>query len=62
MLNLAKLEFVVLDIIGKNYMLWIIDVEIDLESMGILDTIKENNTSSKQDKANKINDISSSTS
>ena len=43
MTNLAKLEFVALDITGKNYMSWILDVEMYLQSMGLIDTIKENN-------------------
>ena len=43
MLNLTKLEFVALDIMRKNYMSWIIDVEIHLESMGLNETIKEGN-------------------
>lgn len=43
MLNLTKLEFLALDIIGKNFMSWILDVEIHLESIGLEDTIKNNN-------------------
>ena len=41
MSNLAKLEFVALDITGKNYLSWILDVEIYLDAMGLGDTIKE---------------------
>ena len=33
MSNLTKLEFVALDILGKNYLSWILDVEIHLEAM-----------------------------
>ena len=51
MTNLAKLEFVALDITKKNYMSWILDVEIHLQSMALIDTIKENNNTSLQDKA-----------
>jgi hypothetical protein len=51
MSNLAKLEFTALDITGRNYMPWIIDVEMHLESMGLLDTIEETNECSKQNKA-----------
>ena len=51
MSNLTKLEFIALDITGKNYMPWIVDVEMHLESMGLLDTIKENNECSNQDRA-----------
>ncbi|KAJ0042706.1 hypothetical protein Pint_17813 [Pistacia integerrima] len=51
MTNLTKLEFVALDIMGKNYLSWILDVEIHLDAMGFVDTIKEGNESSNQDKA-----------
>ena len=46
MTNLAKLEFVALNITGKNYMYWILDLEIHLQSMWLIDTIKENNNTS----------------
>ncbi|KAJ9546847.1 hypothetical protein OSB04_019390 [Centaurea solstitialis] len=49
--NLTKLEFAALDVNGKNYMSWTIDVKRHLESMGILDTLKEINLCSSQDKA-----------
>ena len=42
MSNLAKLEFVALDITGKNFLSWILDAE---------NTIKEKNTTSIQEKA-----------
>jgi hypothetical protein len=32
MSNLTKLEFVALDISGKNYLSWILDAEIHLEA------------------------------
>ncbi|KAJ0017082.1 hypothetical protein Pint_12191 [Pistacia integerrima] len=35
MTNLTKLEFVALDITGKNYLSWILDVEIHLDAMGL---------------------------
>ncbi|KAJ8753683.1 hypothetical protein K2173_026359 [Erythroxylum novogranatense] len=50
MSNLAKIEFAALDVAGNNYMPWMIDVEMHLESMDLLDSIKENNTTSKQNK------------
>ena len=46
MTNLANLEFVALEITEKNYMSWILDVELHLKSMGLIDTIKENNNTS----------------
>ncbi|KAJ9541053.1 hypothetical protein OSB04_027559 [Centaurea solstitialis] len=51
MSNLTKLEFAALDVNGKNYMSWTIDVKMHLESMGILDTLKEINLCSSQDRA-----------
>ena len=51
MANLAKLEFVALDITGKNYLSWILDVEIHLEANALGETIKYGNNASNQDKA-----------
>ncbi|XP_021741128.1 uncharacterized protein LOC110707404 [Chenopodium quinoa] len=51
MSNLAKLEFVALDITGNNYLSWVLDAEIHLDAKGLGDTIKENNTATSQDKA-----------
>ncbi|GKD19888.1 uncharacterized protein Tco_1209046, partial [Tanacetum coccineum] len=51
MSNLAKLEFLALDIIGNNYLSWVLDAEIHLNANGIGDTIKEGNKTSVQDKA-----------
>ncbi|XP_060217086.1 uncharacterized protein LOC132644514 [Lycium barbarum] len=51
MANLTKLEFVALDISGKNYLSWVLDAEIHLDAMGLGDTIKENNKASNQENA-----------
>nr|XP_043626017.1 uncharacterized protein LOC122597494 [Erigeron canadensis] len=51
MSNLAKLEFAALDITGKNYLSWVLDAEIHLDANNLGDTIKEENTTSAQDKA-----------
>ena len=51
MANLAKLEFVALDITGKNYLSWILDAEIHLEANALGETIKDGNNASNQDKA-----------
>ncbi|XP_021727642.1 uncharacterized protein LOC110694779 [Chenopodium quinoa] len=51
MLNLAKLEFVSLDISGKNYLSWMLDAEIHLDAKGLGETIKEANEATPQDKA-----------
>ena len=46
MSNLTKLEFVALDITGKNYLSWVLDVKIDLDANGLRNTIKEGNKTS----------------
>ncbi|XP_034203609.1 uncharacterized protein LOC117618094 [Prunus dulcis] len=51
MSNLAKLEFVALDISGKNYLSWINDAEVHLEAMNLRETIKEGNEASLVDRA-----------
>ena len=51
MSNLAKLDFVVLDITGKNYLPWVLDAEIHLNANGLGETIKEGNKESSQNKA-----------
>ncbi|KAK8322081.1 hypothetical protein V6Z12_A12G142100 [Gossypium hirsutum] len=52
MTNLAKLEFVALDITGKNYLSWMLNVEIHLDAKGLGETINEGNEASSQDKTN----------
>ncbi|XP_015055008.1 uncharacterized protein LOC107001503 [Solanum pennellii] len=49
MSNLSKLEFVALDISGKN-LLWVLDVEIHLAAKGLDATITQKNEASSQDK------------
>jgi len=51
MSNLTKQEFAPLNISGKNYLSWKLDVEMHLESMGLGDTIIENNITTNQDRA-----------
>nr|GLL24690.1 uncharacterized protein LOC109176566 [Ipomoea trifida] len=51
MSNLANLEFVGLDISGKNYLSWALDVEMHLNAKGLGETIKESNDASIQDRA-----------
>ena len=51
---ITKLEFVVLDISGKNYLSWILDAEIHLDAMNLGNTIKGGNTTSLQDCANAL--------
>ena len=54
MSNLTKLEFMALDISGKNYMSWILDAEIHLDAMNLGNTIKEGNQASLQDRAKSL--------
>ncbi|CAN6701243.1 unnamed protein product [Malus baccata var. baccata] len=51
MANLAKLDFDALNITGKNYLTWVLDTKIHLEAGNLGDTIKEENSSSSQDRA-----------
>ncbi|KAK4737433.1 hypothetical protein R3W88_001130 [Solanum pinnatisectum] len=48
---LSKLEFVALDISGKNYLSWVLDAEIHLTAKGLCDCIIKGNKASSQDKA-----------
>ena len=48
---LTKLEFVTLDISSKNYLSWILDVDIYLEAMAFGDTIKDVNKASSHNQA-----------
>ena len=48
MSNLAKLEFVALDILCKIYFSWVLDAEIHLDAMNLGNTIKEGNDVSLQ--------------
>ncbi|XP_074271489.1 uncharacterized protein LOC141595424 [Silene latifolia] len=51
MSNLTKLEIDALDINGQNYLSWMLDAELHLDAKALSETIKENNTTSNQDKA-----------
>ncbi|XP_070677589.1 uncharacterized protein [Malus domestica] len=51
MMNLAKLDFVALDITGKNYLTWAMDTKIHLEAGNLGETIKEENSAFSQDRA-----------
>ena len=46
--NVVKFGVVTLDITRKNYLYWILNVEIHLDAMGLGDTIKERNKASEQ--------------
>ena len=49
MANLAKFDFVALDITGKNYLTWVVDTKIHLEVGNLGETIREENSASFQD-------------
>ena len=51
MSKISSLNFIALDISDKNYLSWIIDVEINLEAANLGETIKEGNQRSLQDRA-----------
>ncbi len=51
MANLASIEFVALDISGRNYLSWVLDAEIHLDAKDLGETIKEGNNATTQEKA-----------
>ena len=51
MSKISSLNFIALDISGKNYLSWILDAEINLEAANLGETIKEGNQRSLQDRA-----------
>ena len=50
MSNITKLEFMTLDILGMNYLSWILNVEIHFDGMSLGDTMEEGNQASWQDR------------
>ncbi|XP_052619655.1 uncharacterized protein LOC111878842 [Lactuca sativa] len=50
MSNIEKIEFAALEVSGKNYVPWMIDVKMHLEFMGISNAIYEFNNCLAQDK------------
>ncbi|XP_056846002.1 uncharacterized protein LOC108846633 [Raphanus sativus] len=51
---MEKLQFPALDITGTNYISWVTNVELHVESLGLSETVKENNTSTSQDKTKSV--------
>ncbi|XP_074271304.1 uncharacterized protein LOC141595238 [Silene latifolia] len=51
MSNLSKLEFLALDISGKNYLSWILDAEMHLTAASLGKTIIEGNKESDEDRS-----------
>ncbi|XP_070682330.1 uncharacterized protein [Malus domestica] len=51
MANLTKLDYAAPDITRKNYLTWVLDTKIHVQSGNLRDTITEENNSSSQDRA-----------
>ena len=51
MASITKLEFKSLELSGENYLSWVLDAEIHLQSQNLGETIKDENDMSQQDKA-----------
>ncbi|XP_070672557.1 uncharacterized protein [Malus domestica] len=49
---MAKLEYSALNITGKNYLTWVLDTKIHMEAGNLGDAIREEKSSSFQDRAN----------
>lgn len=49
MANLTKLDFIALDVSGRNYLSWVLDAELHLASNNLGETIKENTGAPEQD-------------
>ena len=54
MSKISSLNFIALDISGKNYLSWVLDAEINLEARNLGETIKEGNQRSLQDRTKAI--------
>ena len=54
MANLAKLEFVALDVSGDNYLSWVVDAELHLSANGLKDTIETGKTPTVEKNAKAI--------
>ena len=50
MSNLTRLEFIALDVSGRNYLTWVLDAELHLDSQDLRNTINEKSDSSLKDK------------
>lgn len=51
MSNITKLEFAALSLNGNNYLSWVLDTKLHLDSMGLGNTINEDGIASKQNRA-----------
>ncbi|XP_074327463.1 uncharacterized protein LOC141665376 [Apium graveolens] len=54
MTNLAKLEFVALDVSGNKYLSWVLDAELHLSANGLKDTIDPEKIPTVEQNANEI--------
>ncbi|KAK3431307.1 hypothetical protein EUGRSUZ_E03172 [Eucalyptus grandis] len=54
MANIEKPKFHILEVSGKNYLSWRLDMEMHLQGQGLANTITEDGTSNEKDKANAL--------
>ena len=52
--HIANPKFPVLDVNGKNYQSWRLDVELHLQGEGLTDALIENEKATAKDKANAL--------
>ncbi|GAV70427.1 hypothetical protein CFOL_v3_13925, partial [Cephalotus follicularis] len=51
MTNIKNWKFIALDISGKNYLLWVLDVKLHLSAKKLRHTIDEDNAASNEERA-----------
>ncbi|KAK3433009.1 hypothetical protein EUGRSUZ_D00527 [Eucalyptus grandis] len=54
MANIEKHKFHILEVSGKNYLSWRLDMEMHLQGQGLANTITEDVTSNEKDKSNAL--------
>ncbi|GAV66527.1 hypothetical protein CFOL_v3_10037, partial [Cephalotus follicularis] len=51
MANIENQKFIAIDIFGKNYLYWVLDVKLHLSAKKLRHTIEEDNASSNEERA-----------
>ncbi|GAV82557.1 hypothetical protein CFOL_v3_26008, partial [Cephalotus follicularis] len=51
MANIKNQKFIALDILGKNYLSWVLDVKLHFSAKKLRHTIKEDNAASNEERA-----------
>ena len=54
MLNIDKLKFHILNVSGNIYLSWRLDVELQFEGEGLIETLNKNENANERDKENII--------